>query len=133
MKPSSLICCSLAILATVSAAPSLGATPPGDGLEKFTFRIDREALTRSEGVIKVYGALARAAQRACSDIGSGQELWRRNLRRACEASLVDQVVAAAAAPTLAAHHQGSWHNEVARTLERDPSPQDVQHAAARRP
>jgi UrcA family protein len=118
------------VLATALACTSSGAATaekPGN----FTFRFDRAALSAPGGSGRVYGSLVLEARRACQVLGKGVELWRTNLRNACVASLVDEVVMATGARELVSHHEGTGYYRLARVLEKNAAQEESQQTTAR--
>ena len=84
----------------------------------FTFKFAPTDLATAGGTDRVYGQLVKNARKACRALGSGRELWRMELREACQADLIDKVVARIGRPELSARHRSSAYFDLARQSEK---------------
>jgi UrcA family protein len=84
---------------------------------EFTFQFAPTDLATPSGSDRVYGRLVQSARKACKSFGSGREIWRSELRDACQADLIDKVVAQIGRQELTARHRSSAYFDLARQLE----------------
>ena len=75
--------------------------------EDFKFSYDKELLTSSTGVEKVYDRLERRAKRYCGVIGSSRSLQAILLERKCVEETVETAIEAIDSPALANLHNNT--------------------------
>lgn len=111
-----LLCAAGASARAADAAPDARPVP-----ESFTFRFAPAELSTPAGVDDLYSRLARKARSACRVIDGGTALREAQLRRHCQAGLVDKVVSRIGKPALSARHAASPYLRLAKQAEDQPA------------